>query len=183
MKLIDAERIRPNNQVVRQNNHRAYNDSGCTERPRTPQASNGPRPNNGNNSKIGRKMNRNDRRYRPGSHNDDYYEGHSGQYQDPRGHSERYISETGFRELVRDVRNTDYDHDKQNLIKYAADNHSFTSKQVKELLRLLDYDHSRLEIAKYAYRSVVDPNNFNMVFSEFDYDHSVRSLVDHIKKG
>jgi len=127
--------------------------------PRGPQGTNGPIPNH---NPIDHKIQR----------RENSYHHHS---------NVRVISERSFYELIDDVRNTDYDHNKQHLIKYALDNHNFTSHQIKKLVWLLDYDHSKLDIAKYAYDSVVDPTNYNILFSEFDYDHSVRSLVDYIK--
>jgi len=160
---------RPLHPDDRHNSNQAHQDRYEDNRPENypthPQGSNGPIPNSGSQDPIDHKIHRKQNSY----HQD---------HQDV-----RVISERSFYELIDDVRNTDYDHNKKHLIKYAIDNHNFTSRQIKKLLQLLDYDHSKLDIAKYAYSSVVDPTNYNIVFSEFDYDHSVRSLVDYIKYG
>ena len=155
-------RLNPNNQPYDNQAYQdRYEDRIPANQPRCPQGSNGPRP-NPNHRPIDHKIQRKQNSYRQ-----DY--------------NVRVISERSFFELIDDVRNTDYDHNKKHLLEYAIDNHNFNSRQIKKLLQLLDYEHTKLDIAKYAYDSVVDPTNYNIVFSEFDYDHSVRSLIDYIR--
>ncbi len=114
-------------------------------------------------------------------YDDDNYNGNNDFDNDPYSRK-NMISKQGFFELRDDVLNTDHDHNKKRIIEYAIDYHLFSSALVRELLHLLDHDHTKVEIAKYAYRSVVDPENYNMIFPEFVHDHSVQQVLDHMRR-
>ena len=73
-------------------------------------------------------------------------------------------------------RNANFDEDKMNLVTQQSRNSSFTSEQVRVLLKALSFDKNRLTLAKSLYSKCVDKNNYFVVYDVFDFDANKKEL-------
>ena len=80
-------------------------------------------------------------------------------------------------------RNANFDEDKMNLVTQQSRNSSFTSEQVRVLLKALSFDKNRLTLAKSLYSKCVDKNNYFVVYDVFDFDANKKELMKYISNG
>mgnify|MGYP003591128998 FL=1 len=80
-------------------------------------------------------------------------------------------------------RNANFDEDKMNLVTQQSRNSSFTSEQVRVLLKALSFDKNRLTLAKSLYSKCVDKNNYFVVYDAFDFDANKKELMKFISNG
>ena len=80
-------------------------------------------------------------------------------------------------------RNANFDEDKMNLVTQQSRNSSFTSEQVRVLLKELSFDKNRLTLAKSLYSKCVDKNNYFVVYDVFDFDANKKELMKYISNG
>lgn len=80
-------------------------------------------------------------------------------------------------------RNANFDEDKMNLVTQQSRNSSFTSEQVRVLLKALSFDRNRLTLAKSLYSKCVDKNNYFVVYDVFDFDANKKELMKYISNG
>ena len=80
-------------------------------------------------------------------------------------------------------RNANFDEDKMNLVTQQSRNSSFTSEQVRVLLKALSFDKNRLTLAKSLYSKCVDKNNYFVVYDVFDLDENKKELMKYISNG
>ena len=67
----------------------------------------------------------------------------------------------------------------KNVFRNTANN--FTSNQVYQLVSLANAEDNRLELAKLSYRSVVDKNNFTVVYPLLLESESKNSLAVYVR--
>ena len=80
-------------------------------------------------------------------------------------------------------RNANFDEDKMNFVAQQSRNSSFTSDQVRVLLKELSFDKNRLTLAKSLYSKCVDKNNYFVVYDVFDFDANKKELMKYISNG
>jgi hypothetical protein len=56
-----------------------------------------------------------------------------------------------------------------------------SSPQVRELLRTFTFEDGRLALAREAYRCVLDPWNYSVVYDAFTFPSSREALARHIQ--
>ena len=57
----------------------------------------------------------------------------------------------------------------------------FTTRQIKELVKLMTFEGDKLDLAKYAYDYCVDTNNYFLVNDVFDFDSSKTELSNYVQ--
>lgn len=74
------------------------------------------------------------------------------------------------------------DQDRLKLAKRSVKKRKLYTEDVKELMELFSYESSRLSFAKYAYRKVVDPARYELVFQALRYNSSIYQLEDFLAR-
>jgi hypothetical protein len=83
--------------------------------------------------------------------------------------------------LVRDVQQRPFEATKLSVAKEALRERSIQTDDLQRLLHNLEFEASRVELAKFAYPHVVDPQNFDRVYDEFEYDASVQEIQQAVR--
>ena len=100
-----------------------------------------------------------------GNRNDDYNSG---------------LSYQQFQSMKETLRREGFENTRLSLARQMFDRNNFKSDEVRELLQLFSFENNRLDLAKYAYRSVVDRNNYSVVYDVFGLNSSKQELARYI---
>ncbi|MGM9476264.1 DUF4476 domain-containing protein [Pedobacter sp. GSP4] len=76
-----------------------------------------------------------------------------------------------------------FDDNRSRLIKATSKNATFSTEQVKYLLKEFSFDDQRLEMAKHLYAKTVDPQNYTILTDVFKFSSSKDDFLDFIAKG
>lgn len=91
------------------------------------------------------------------------------------------MNANNFNKLKTAIENQWFSDGKKIVLKQAfADNHLFTTSQVKELIDLFTFSGDRLEVAKLAYLNTVDTENYFLVYDSLHWNSSVENLSNYI---
>ena len=82
--------------------------------------------------------------------------------------------------LLNTIANRSFDSTKRQIAANALANNLFTSEQIRLMLQLFSFESNRLEIAQLAYASVVDQQNYYLVYDAFSFESSIRRLETFI---
>jgi hypothetical protein len=91
------------------------------------------------------------------------------------------MSDDSFSMLKQSIQNENFDDTKQEIVKQAFVNNSFSTNQVKQLVQLFSFESSKLAIAKQAYKSTVDRQNYFTVSDAFSFSSSKQELMQYIQ--
>jgi hypothetical protein len=90
------------------------------------------------------------------------------------------IDSTSFSSVLNTTANQDFDAEKITVISNSFKTKCFSCEQVKELLLLFSFEEDKVLIAKKAFSNVVDPQNFNLIYTVFEFDSSKTEIKQHI---
>lgn len=80
-------------------------------------------------------------------------------------------------------KNEKFDDGKILMIKQQINITSFTSQQIRDLVKSLSFDKNKLMMAKLLYRQCADKNKYFLVYDAFDFDSSKRELMEFITQS
>ena len=80
-------------------------------------------------------------------------------------------------------KNEKFDDGKITMIRQQTNTTSFTSQQIRDLVKSLSFDKNRLMLAKLLYRQSADKNKYFLVYDAFDFDGSKRELMEFITQS
>lgn len=86
------------------------------------------------------------------------------------------ISDQELNSILNTLRNTDFEHVKEQTAKTIIKSKCFLVGQLKQILQTFDFEHTKLEVAKFAYPYVYDQGNYYMLNDVFDFPSSVEEL-------
>jgi hypothetical protein len=90
------------------------------------------------------------------------------------------MHDVAFQHLMMSMHRASFDRSKLEIAQMALASNVVTTSQVAVMLREFSFDSYRLELAKVAYGSVVDPQNYFMLTSEFTFDSNARALMRYV---
>lgn len=92
------------------------------------------------------------------------------------------VSDADMKDIIQAIKNETLDRSRQNLARQIIGaKAAFTSKQIAEIVKLFDFEAGKLEMAKYAFDYTIDPQNYYLVNSCFDFDHTKESLSRYLE--
>jgi len=80
-------------------------------------------------------------------------------------------------------KNEKFDDGKILMIKQQINITSFTSQQIRDLVKSLSFDKNKLMMAKLLYCQCADKNKYFLVYDAFDFDSSKRELMEFITQS
>jgi hypothetical protein len=86
-----------------------------------------------------------------------------------------------FTSLVETLRRESFEATRLKLAKQTAENYSFTTAQVKQLLQLFSYEESKLDLAKHMYALTIDKAEYFLVYDVFSFSSSKEQLSAYVK--
>jgi len=99
------------------------------------------------------------------------------------GQSAMVIKNYEFNELLDRIDRMYFDDEKVSLMERKLDQFWFTSFQISQMMRTLNFEDNKLEIAKYAYTRTVDPEHYDVVFDELNFNSSKKELDYYINES
>jgi len=90
------------------------------------------------------------------------------------------IDSTEFSSFLQTVVAQDFDAAKITLISNSLKTHCFSCEQVRSLLLLFSFEEDKVLMAKKAYSSVVDPQNYDLIYTVFEFESSKTEIKQHI---
>ncbi|MBC8047834.1 MAG: DUF4476 domain-containing protein [Fimbriimonadaceae bacterium] len=115
-----------------------------------------------------------------------HYEYYHDEYYQPDYHQQPVyakpyaMNDRAFLQLVNVLEDQWFDDTRLDVAIQALQNSWLTSAQVKEILQLFWFEDSKLSFAKAAYKKVVDPQSYFVIYKEFWFSSSVDDLNDYI---
>lgn len=79
------------------------------------------------------------------------------------------------------IKSKGFDNSRLDIAKQIVSAKCFTSEQIKAMAYTFDFDNNRLDFAKYAYDFVLDPSNYYLVSTVFEFDSNSTALTNYIK--
>jgi Domain of unknown function (DUF4476) len=95
-------------------------------------------------------------------------------------HSPYAMPGNDFLALMGTIQGLSFESTKQQALNAALTQHYFSASQVAQMLNAFDFESTKLAVAKQAYPRTVDPQNYHMLFRNFDFDSSVSDLNQFI---
>ena len=108
-----------------------------------------------------------------------YYDGYPVYYEAPQPVI-KPMSAPAFNALVSTINNQWFDSTKKEVAVQALSNNYITAAQAKRLIRLFTFESTKVEIAKFAYHSVVDPENYYVIYDGFTFSSSISEISRYI---
>ena len=90
------------------------------------------------------------------------------------------MHQVDFQPALISVQNTDFESDKLVVAKQIVMASCLTSKQVKKIVAVFHFEKTKLDFAKFAYPRTIDPNNYYIINSVFEFSSSIRDLNAYI---
>ena len=78
--------------------------------------------------------------------------------------------------INRNIQTMRIDNDKVSFLKDQIDYFFLTSSQLSNLLYAITFEDNRLDLAKYAYRKIIDPQNYGLVFNTLTFNSTKHDL-------
>lgn len=85
-----------------------------------------------------------------------------------------------FASFKKEITSQEFDDSKISLLEKSWTKNCFSSLQIKEVLTLFSFEEDKISIAKKAFEFVVDPSNFSIIYSAFEFDSSKNEIKEHI---
>jgi hypothetical protein len=93
------------------------------------------------------------------------------------------MSPEAFQQFFSLYKKERFDDNRSRLIKATSKNATFSTEQVRYLLKEFSFDDQRLEVAKHLYTKTVDPQNYTILAEVFRFPSSKDDFLDFIAKG
>jgi hypothetical protein len=90
------------------------------------------------------------------------------------------MSNAEFNILLSELREENFDNQRMELIKVAANSRGFSTAQVIEIAELFEFDSNRYDFAEWAYGKTYDYDNFYSVANAFEYNNYKSDLLELI---
>lgn len=98
------------------------------------------------------------------------------------GMSYTLMSPEAFQQFFSLYKKEKFDDGRSRLIKATGKNATFSTEQIRYLLKEFSFDDQRLEIAKYLYPKTVDRQNYTILAETFRFRSSKDDFLDFIAK-
>ena len=82
-----------------------------------------------------------------------------------------------FQSFINSLNYQTFESTRENIAEQFILNNHMTSRQVKRMLKAFTFESTKLDMAKLAYESVIDPENYHILYNEFTFSSSVDELV------
>jgi hypothetical protein len=100
----------------------------------------------------------------------------------PIGPVQCFVSDEEFSQITNSIKKESFNSTKVTLTKQILrSKQCFTTRQVKEIVKLFSFDDSRLEIAKYAWDYTIDRDNYYQVADVFSFSSSKENLMKFLE--
>jgi hypothetical protein len=86
------------------------------------------------------------------------------------------MSADKFQALKDLLRDKAFDNDRIAIAQQAIAQTPISCEQLRQLIATLSFEQSRVDLAKYARKYVIDPQNFQVIYSEFKFSNSIQEL-------
>jgi hypothetical protein len=90
-------------------------------------------------------------------------------------------SQQDYSLALETIKSKSFDNSRLDIAKQIVSAKCFTSEQIKAMAYTFDFDNNRLDFAKYAYDFVLDPSNYYLVSTVFEFDSNSTALTNYIK--
>jgi hypothetical protein len=90
-------------------------------------------------------------------------------------------SQQDYNLALETIKAKGFDNSRLDFAKQIVSAKCFTSEQIKAMAYTFDFDNNRLDFAKYAYDFVLDPSNYYLVSTVFEFDSNSTILTNYIK--
>ena len=105
---------------------------------------------------------------------DDYNSGYNNNYGN-------VMNDRDFSSFLQMIKKQSFDDDKLAFLRSQLNRTSFTTAQVKSIMKQFSFDKNRLEFAKQAYKNCVDSRNYYQLYDVFDFQSYARELNKYIE--
>jgi hypothetical protein len=92
------------------------------------------------------------------------------------------ITAQDFAKIRRALKGQSFDDGRYGIIESATKKQSFTSAQVKDILKAFSFDETRIKIAVMLHPQTIDPEDFFTVYDAFSFSSSVKAVQEKLKK-
>jgi len=97
-------------------------------------------------------------------------------------HENRYIMNSrDFDILMNTIYSTAFDNSRMTIAKSALRNNYVSCNQLLQIINAFTFESNKVEIAKTGWHSVVDPQQFYVIFSAFSFKSSINEVDDYIR--
>jgi len=83
---------------------------------------------------------------------------------------------------LRSVSSQDFARTQKQVASQLLAQNRLTTQQVQQLIDVFDFEKDRLEIAKQAYASCIDPQNYHLLYSSFEFERNVEELSQFVQQ-
>lgn len=90
------------------------------------------------------------------------------------------IDSAAFDGIKTNIVQQDFDDAKVTIIANLVKTTCFSCKQVKSLMALFSFEEDKITIAKLTFARVADPQNFDIIYTVFEFDSSKDEIRQHI---
>lgn len=111
-----------------------------------------------------------------GYHNNSY---NNNGYNDGYGYGNS-MNQQDFYQFQNVFQRYSFDEDKLEFLNRQAQNISFSTQQIRSILKMMSFEENRLEASKMLYANCSDKKNYYMVLDSFSFDSTKRELSRYI---
>jgi Domain of unknown function (DUF4476) len=114
--------------------------------------------------------------YEHREHGDEY----RAEYQQSYRHHDDCMSPTDFDMLYATITNTTFERTRTDLLRQAARDNYFDTRQITALVSLLTFESSKLAVAKMLYDNTIDKQNYYRIANTLTFDASKIELEQYV---